>query len=86
MALIGGYHPCEFAIILTGLESSKACVEHAWQSSCVLQPITTCLPELRRALLDEWCNIPQDNIDNLIFRMPRRCKHCIVSSGRHTMY
>ncbi|GFX55807.1 uncharacterized protein TNCV_609731 [Trichonephila clavipes] len=25
-----------------------------------------CLPELRRALLDEWCNIPQDQIDNLI--------------------
>ncbi|GFT58831.1 hypothetical protein TNCV_184881 [Trichonephila clavipes] len=26
----------------------------------------TCLPELWRALLDEWCNIPQDQIDNLI--------------------
>ncbi|GFT26699.1 uncharacterized protein TNCV_3604981 [Trichonephila clavipes] len=24
-----------------------------------LQPPPTCLPELRRALLDEWCNIPQ---------------------------
>ncbi|GBN81148.1 Transposable element Tcb1 transposase, partial [Araneus ventricosus] len=22
------------------------------------QPPPTCLPELRRALLDEWCNIP----------------------------
>ncbi|GFV39733.1 DDE_3 domain-containing protein [Trichonephila clavipes] len=33
----------------------------------------TCLPELRRALLDEWCNIPQDQIDNLILSMPRRC-------------
>ncbi|GFV88369.1 DDE_3 domain-containing protein [Trichonephila clavipes] len=30
------------------------------------QPLPTCLPELRRALLDEWCNIPQDQIDNLI--------------------
>ncbi|GFY15809.1 hypothetical protein TNCV_1284541 [Trichonephila clavipes] len=30
------------------------------------QPPTTCLPELRRALLDEWCNIHQDQIDNLI--------------------
>ncbi|GFV80183.1 transposable element Tcb2 transposase [Trichonephila clavipes] len=27
----------------------------------------TCLPELRRALLDEWNNIPQDQIDNLIY-------------------
>ncbi|GFX15681.1 transposable element Tc3 transposase [Trichonephila clavipes] len=50
------------------------------------QPPPTCLPELRRALLDEWCNIPQDQIDNLIFSMPRCCKACIASSGRHTPY
>ncbi|GFS99898.1 transposable element Tcb1 transposase [Trichonephila clavipes] len=36
------------------------------------QPPPTCLPELRRALLDEWCNISQDQIDNLILSMPRR--------------
>ncbi|GFW64125.1 transposable element Tc1 transposase [Trichonephila clavipes] len=35
------------------------------------QPPPTCLPELRRALLDEWCNIPQDQIDNLILSMPQ---------------
>ncbi|GFV86807.1 hypothetical protein TNCV_3965371 [Trichonephila clavipes] len=33
------------------------------------QPPPTILPELRRALLDEWC---QDQIDNLILSMPRR--------------
>ncbi|GFW33352.1 transposable element Tcb1 transposase [Trichonephila clavipes] len=48
------------------------------------QPPSTCLPELRRALLDEWCNIPHDQIDNLILSMPRHCKPCIASSGRHT--
>ncbi|GFV76438.1 transposable element Tcb2 transposase [Trichonephila clavipes] len=37
------------------------------------QPPPTCQPELQRALLDEWCNIPQDQIDNLILSMPRRC-------------
>ncbi|GFX85876.1 uncharacterized protein TNCV_2472781 [Trichonephila clavipes] len=36
------------------------------------QPPSTCLPELQRALLDEWCSIPQDQIDNLILSMPRR--------------
>ncbi|GFV45756.1 transposable element Tcb1 transposase [Trichonephila clavipes] len=36
------------------------------------QPPPTCLPELRRALLDEWCNIPQDQIYNLVLSMPRR--------------
>ncbi|GFW74856.1 transposable element Tcb2 transposase [Trichonephila clavipes] len=50
------------------------------------QPPPTCLPELRRALLDEWFNIPEDEIDNLILSMLRRCKACIASSGRHTLY
>ncbi|GFT37277.1 transposable element Tcb1 transposase [Trichonephila clavipes] len=50
------------------------------------QPTPTCLPELRRALFDEWCNIPQDQIDNLILSMPRHCKACIASSRRHTPY
>ncbi|GFT98638.1 transposable element Tcb2 transposase [Trichonephila clavipes] len=38
------------------------------------------------ALLDEWCNIPQDQIDNLILSMPRRCKAYIALSGRHIPY
>ncbi|GFX68231.1 transposable element Tcb2 transposase [Trichonephila clavipes] len=65
-------------------------IEHVWDmlgrrtESRQFSPI--CLPELHRALLDEWCNIPQDQIDNLILSMPRRCKACIASSGRHTPY
>ncbi|GFX82629.1 transposable element Tcb1 transposase [Trichonephila clavipes] len=65
-------------------------IEHVWDMPgrriAARQPPPTCLPELRRALLDEWCNIPQDEIDNLVLRMPRRCKACIASSGRHTPY
>ncbi|KFM67241.1 Transposable element Tcb1 transposase, partial [Stegodyphus mimosarum] len=65
-------------------------VEHVWdmlgRQVAARQPPRTCLPELRRALLFEWCNIPQDQIDNLILSMPRRCTDCIASSGRHTMY
>ncbi|GFW22265.1 transposable element Tc3 transposase [Trichonephila clavipes] len=61
-------------------------IENAWdmlgRRIAARQPPLTCLPELRRALLDEWCNIPQDQIDNLILSMPRRCKACIASSGR----
>ncbi|GFT11669.1 transposable element Tcb2 transposase [Trichonephila clavipes] len=38
------------------------------------QPHPTCLPELQRVFLDEWCNIPQDQIDNLILSMPRRSR------------
>ncbi|KFM58878.1 Transposable element Tcb1 transposase, partial [Stegodyphus mimosarum] len=65
-------------------------VEHVWDMLggrvAARQPPPTCLPELRRALLSEWCNIPQDQIDYLILSMPRRCTDCIASSGRHTMY
>ncbi|GFT03714.1 synaptic vesicle glycoprotein 2C [Trichonephila clavipes] len=52
-------------------------IDHVWdmlgRRIAALQLSPTCLPELRRALLDEWCNIPQDHIDNLILSMPRRC-------------
>ncbi|KFM74662.1 Transposable element Tc3 transposase, partial [Stegodyphus mimosarum] len=64
-------------------------VEHVWdmlgRRVAARQPPPTCLPELRRALFFEWCNIPQDQIDNLILSMPRRCTDCIASSGRHTI-
>ncbi|GFW23126.1 DDE_3 domain-containing protein [Trichonephila clavipes] len=50
-------------------------IEHVWdmlgRRIAARQPPPTCLPELRRALFDEWCNIPQDQIDNLILSMPR---------------
>ncbi|GFV01484.1 transposable element Tcb1 transposase [Trichonephila clavipes] len=65
-------------------------IEYVWdmlgRRIAALQPPSTCLPELRRALLDEWCNIPQDQNGNLILSMSRRCKSCIVSSRRHTPY
>ncbi|GFS82782.1 DDE_3 domain-containing protein [Trichonephila clavipes] len=42
-------------------------IEHVWdmlaRRIAARQPPPTCLPELRRALFDEWCNIPQDQID-----------------------
>ncbi|GFX57216.1 transposable element Tc3 transposase [Trichonephila clavipes] len=51
-------------------------IEHVWdmlvRRIAARQPPPTCLPELWRASLDEWCNIPQDQIDNLILSMPRR--------------
>ncbi|GFX03669.1 uncharacterized protein TNCV_2112411 [Trichonephila clavipes] len=50
-------------------------MEHVWnmlgRRIAARQLPPTCLPDLRRALFDEWCNIPQDQIDNLILSMPR---------------
>ncbi|GFU10052.1 transposable element Tcb1 transposase [Trichonephila clavipes] len=43
-------------------------IEHVWdmlgRRIAARQPPLTCLLELRRALYDEWCNIPKDQIDN----------------------
>ncbi|GFW73028.1 DDE_3 domain-containing protein [Trichonephila clavipes] len=65
-------------------------IVHVWdmlgRRIAARQPLPTGLPELRRALLDEWFNIPQDQIDNLILSMPKRCNSYIASSGRHTPY
>ncbi|GFY14148.1 transposable element Tcb1 transposase [Trichonephila clavipes] len=65
-------------------------IEHVWdmlgRRIAAHQPPPNCLLELRRALLHEWCNIPEDQIDNLILSIPRRCKACIESSGRHTPF
>ncbi|GFT80333.1 transposable element Tcb1 transposase [Trichonephila clavipes] len=65
-------------------------IEYVWdmlgRRIAARQLPSTCLPELRRALLDEWCIIPLDQIDNLILIMPRRYKACIALSVRHTQY
>ncbi|GFX22992.1 uncharacterized protein TNCV_2087001 [Trichonephila clavipes] len=86
MPSIVGYHPYELASILTGLESNRACVDMLGRRIAARQPPPTYLLKLRRVLLDEWYNIPQDQIDNLILSMSRRCKACIASCGRHTPY
>ncbi|GFY30305.1 transposable element Tcb1 transposase [Trichonephila clavipes] len=62
-------------------------IEHVWdmlgRRIAARQPPPTCLPELRRELLDEWCNIPQDQNNNLILSMPRRC-HLSKSCPNHS--
>ncbi|GFY25225.1 transposable element Tcb2 transposase [Trichonephila clavipes] len=49
-------------------------IEHVWnmlgRRIAARQTPPTCLPELRRALFDVWCNIPQDQIYNLILSIP----------------
>ncbi|GFV25888.1 DDE_3 domain-containing protein [Trichonephila clavipes] len=72
-------------------EFDTIAVEHVWynlgRQVAARQPPPTCQPELWRALLEQWCNISQDQIDNLILSMPRCCTtDCIASSVRHTMY
>ncbi|GFW85671.1 uncharacterized protein TNCV_853211 [Trichonephila clavipes] len=86
MPSIGGYHPYRLASIVTVLESNRACVGYAWPTNCKSSILSHLFTETSMALLDEWCNIPQDQIDNLILSIPRRCKACIASSGKPTPY
>ncbi|GFV35983.1 transposable element Tcb2 transposase [Trichonephila clavipes] len=88
MPSIGGYHLTRMDWPAFSPDLNP--IEHVWdmlgRQIAVHQSPPTCLPELRRALLDESCSIPQDQIDNLILSMPRRGKACVASSGRHTPY
>ncbi|GFX28947.1 transposable element Tcb1 transposase [Trichonephila clavipes] len=59
-------------------------IEHVWdmlgRRIAVRRPPLTCLPELRRALLDKWCNIPQDQFDNLILSISfSNCFYGVIS-------
>ncbi|GFV82083.1 transposable element Tcb2 transposase [Trichonephila clavipes] len=51
-------------------------IQHVWDIPGLrianLHHLPTCVPELWSSLLDEWCNILQDHIDNLILSLPRR--------------
>ena len=44
------------------------------------------LPELRRALLEEWENIPQESITNCVASMPNRLMEVIRARGGNTRY
>ncbi|GBO09894.1 hypothetical protein AVEN_30480-1 [Araneus ventricosus] len=71
--------PVWISSILTG-RINRACVGYVLaDQDCNPSTPPTCLRN-RRALLDDWCNIPKNQIDNLILSMPRRCKACIASS------
>ncbi|GFX95897.1 uncharacterized protein TNCV_2084771 [Trichonephila clavipes] len=74
MPSIGGYHPYGLASILTELESNRECVGYAWPTNCSPSTPSHLSTGTSEALLDEWCNFPQDQIDNLILSMPRRSK------------
>lgn len=65
-------------------------IEHAWDElgRCVRQrnppPIT--LQELKTALIEEWENIPQNRIRNLVYSMPNRMTAVIRARGGNTKY
>ncbi|GFX30185.1 transposable element Tc3 transposase [Trichonephila clavipes] len=60
-------------------------IEHVWdmlgRRIAARQPPPTCLPELRRALLDEWWDIPQDQVTAVAERYRYRIVAGFVTSS-----
>jgi hypothetical protein len=52
----------------------------------VPQNAPSSVPELEQALLQEWNNIPQMTVNNLINYMTRRVQSVIDANGGHTRY
>ena len=65
-------------------------IQHVWDqlqhrlSQRPNQPQT--LDELENALREEWNNLPQQNMVNLIMSMQRRCQAVLRARGGHTEY
>lgn len=65
-------------------------IEHAWDElgRCVKQrnpPLIT-LRELKIALTEEWENIPQNRIRNLVYRVPNHVNAIMEARGGNTKY
>lgn len=65
-------------------------IEHLWDELDrrvrARQPAPQSLRQLAVALQEEWVNIPQEVIRNLILSMGRRCQAVINARGGHTRY
>jgi len=63
-------------------------IEHVWDmlGKRVRNRHTENLPDLRTALIEEWQNIPQQDIQNCVISMPRRMAEVIRARGGNTRY
>jgi len=65
-------------------------IEHLWDElirRVEARPAKlTTLRDLRLALLEEWENIPQENIRTLVDSMPQKCQAVIEAEGGVTRY
>lgn len=65
-------------------------IEHVWDA--IGQKINTrphpaeSIAQLRNWILQEWGNLAQEYLDNLVASLPRRVRAVIEAHGRHTKY
>ena len=72
------------------LSPDKSPIEHLWDEldrrvRARRQPLRN-VNDLTNALINEWNNIPQKVIVNLVLSMRRRCTACITANGSYTRY
>ena len=72
------------------LSPDMSLIEHAWDDlarriSARSQPPRN-VNELTNALINEWNNIPQQVMANLVLSMRRRCTAWIAANGSYTRY
>ncbi len=61
-------------------------IEHVWDALDWCVPVPANIQQLRTAIEEEWTNIPQATINNLINSMRRRCVALREANGGHTRY
>ena len=65
-------------------------IEHLWDELGLAvrkrNPPPQNVQQLRHALIQEWGNLPQHVINNLVQSMRRRIQACINAKGGHTKY
>ncbi len=65
-------------------------IGHVWDAldRCIRQrvPVPANIQKLRTAIEEEWTNIPQATINNLINSMQRRCVALREANGGHNRY
>ena len=72
------------------LSSDMSLIEFLWDEldrrvRARRQPLGN-INELTNALINEWNNIPQQAIANLVLSMRCRCTACIAANGSYTRY
>ncbi len=65
-------------------------IEHVWDALDLRKqqhvPVPANIQQLRTAIEEEWTNIPQATINNLIDSMRRRCVALRETNGAYTRY
>ncbi len=83
-------HKYVICVTITLYSLDMSPIEHVWDAldRCIRQrvPVPANIQQLHTAIEEEWTNIHQATINNLINSMWRRCVALREANGGHTRY